>query len=270
MISDLPQELIDKIVDYFCDNIQVLVTLSVVCKAWLPRTRYHLFNYVSVLPWNCDKLLDLLNSPSTTFIPLIRHLNLQDYPGRDGSNLLPRALPQLMVLTAVHELRIRDARIHLWKAGVWSSFISGFQTSSLRDIRISCGIRFESFSQLIDTLGAFPCLEHISLHVVSWVGNDTVMPSAAQKVPTRLQSLELGSVGTGYKGSILRWLLSGNVALTITKLRIITIQKNETAAIGEFLLALGPSLKQLDLGFATSHVDSIEGMSFSTAYHFRA
>lgn len=144
------------------------------------------------------------------------------------------------MLTAVDELRVRDVRIHLWEAGVWSSFISGFQTFALRDIRISYGIRFELFSQLIDNLGAFPCLKHISLHVVSRVDNVTLMTFAAQKVSTRLQSLELGSVGIGHKGSILP------------------------------LASFSWSLKQLDLGFATSHVDGIEGTPFLTVYYFRA
>ena len=91
------------------------------------------------------------------------------------------------------------------------------------------------------------------------MGNDTLMPSAAQKVSTRLQSLELGSVGIGHKGSILSWLLSGDVTLTIIKLS--TDKRNGC----HWQVSPGP----WPVLIATSHVDSIEGTPFLTVYYFR-
>ncbi|KAJ3712608.1 hypothetical protein C8R42DRAFT_686369 [Lentinula raphanica] len=45
-MSDLPQEIIDHIIDEFHHSAKELKNLSLVGKSWLPRARYHLFRYL--------------------------------------------------------------------------------------------------------------------------------------------------------------------------------------------------------------------------------
>ncbi|TBU24559.1 hypothetical protein BD311DRAFT_610699, partial [Dichomitus squalens] len=39
----LPAETIDNIIDYLHDDVTTLAASSLVCRAWLPACRYHLF-----------------------------------------------------------------------------------------------------------------------------------------------------------------------------------------------------------------------------------
>jgi len=50
MSTTLPQELIDSIIDYCHDDPPTLKTCALVCKAWLPSSRSHIFQSISLRP----------------------------------------------------------------------------------------------------------------------------------------------------------------------------------------------------------------------------
>ncbi|EEB92068.1 hypothetical protein MPER_09478 [Moniliophthora perniciosa FA553] len=76
--SDYPQELIDRIIDHCRDEHQDISQCSLVAKKWLPRTRYHLFSSLSIVPSPEDyhKLVLLLANPNCTIHLFIRELTL--------------------------------------------------------------------------------------------------------------------------------------------------------------------------------------------------
>ncbi|KAJ3995814.1 hypothetical protein F5050DRAFT_1808306 [Lentinula boryana] len=49
-MSDLPQEVIDRIIDELSNSIEDLRNLSLVCRPWLRRARYHLFRSITLGP----------------------------------------------------------------------------------------------------------------------------------------------------------------------------------------------------------------------------
>ena len=59
-MNALPQELIDTVIDYHFHDRPTLVTCSLVCKAWLPSSRYHLFHTVKLGDENWNTFLDFL------------------------------------------------------------------------------------------------------------------------------------------------------------------------------------------------------------------
>ncbi|KAG6812208.1 hypothetical protein H0H92_003944 [Tricholoma furcatifolium] len=69
------QEIFDNILDHVSPDIPTLSLCSTVCKAWLPRCRYHIFFDVNLTP----KLADFLSSSSRIFetiTPYIRNAAL--------------------------------------------------------------------------------------------------------------------------------------------------------------------------------------------------
>ncbi|KAJ7133304.1 hypothetical protein C8R44DRAFT_772154 [Mycena epipterygia] len=90
-MRDFPQELIDQVIDCRHDGSTYLETIKIcglVCKAWLPRSRYHTFSTVILEAKTLPSFVDLLDTSSLPILPLIRHLKLYCDGGHwDRSNL---------------------------------------------------------------------------------------------------------------------------------------------------------------------------------------
>ncbi|KAJ7834158.1 hypothetical protein B0H13DRAFT_1653387, partial [Mycena leptocephala] len=74
-MDGLAQELIDQIID--CCNLaekDAMGACGLVCKLWLPRSRYHLFSRVSVNTDNLHSFVDVLESSSSPILTFIQHL----------------------------------------------------------------------------------------------------------------------------------------------------------------------------------------------------
>ncbi|KAJ7474079.1 hypothetical protein FB451DRAFT_1247803 [Mycena latifolia] len=77
-MDDLAQELIDQIID--CWEIadkDAMSSCGLVCKLWLPRSRYYLFSSVSVNGKNLHSFVDLVDSSASPILAFIRHLTLE-------------------------------------------------------------------------------------------------------------------------------------------------------------------------------------------------
>ncbi|KAJ7474058.1 hypothetical protein FB451DRAFT_987964, partial [Mycena latifolia] len=77
LMDDLAQELINQIID--CWEIADKDSMSscgLVCKLWLPRSRYYLFSTVSVNGKNLHSFVDLVDSSASPILSFIRHLTL--------------------------------------------------------------------------------------------------------------------------------------------------------------------------------------------------
>jgi hypothetical protein len=73
----LPLELYDRIIDHLhCDQV-TLKTCALVCKSWLPASRYHLSQAFSLTCWNCERVLLLLESPLCTLKSCVHTLKIE-------------------------------------------------------------------------------------------------------------------------------------------------------------------------------------------------
>ena len=88
MNSLFPQELINTIIDYHFHDQPTLAACGLVCKAWLPASRYHLFHTLKLVDENWDTFLDLI----------------QIYHARVPSTIVPNANNQSHLLHAVRVL----------------------------------------------------------------------------------------------------------------------------------------------------------------------
>jgi hypothetical protein len=279
-LSNFPQELIDKIIDHVRWNelhrpgSGVMRTCSLISRTWLPRSRYHLFDHVTLrADRNQPKLfLKLLGSLRGTIAPYVRHLELHEGRATSGwdKNWLNKGLPQLAVMTAVESICIWHGNFEQLDDTAIAAWFSNLgRVTSLR-------LEYCSFSsplQFINMLSSAPHIEHLSLDVVKAVprsSNKTSIfpasmferrrlvayakktgPSPASVSPpshaAHLRVLEMSDCG--FMGEFLTWLQTG---VQVDTLRLDIASANNIPAYSELMRMLGSSLAGLDIQFPPS------------------
>lgn len=106
-------ELIDIFIDYLRDDPLAISACALVCKAWLPRSRFHQFGTVILHPGNIAAFVKLFHFPNeteATVIPYIRHF---EYHYLRLHSILHR-LPEFPRVTALTLRGIRvDTELYL-------------------------------------------------------------------------------------------------------------------------------------------------------------
>ena len=76
----MPQELLDRIIDFLCDDRQTPLALSFICKQTMVKSRHHLFSALEFI--NEDRKLNaffaLLDVPWTAFTDVVKSLCVKD------------------------------------------------------------------------------------------------------------------------------------------------------------------------------------------------
>lgn len=70
----LSQEILDTVIGIFGDDKKTLCSLALVCKAWLPRSRHHIFKKMYISPLTMGACLGLMRYASFPLCDLVRHL----------------------------------------------------------------------------------------------------------------------------------------------------------------------------------------------------
>jgi hypothetical protein len=78
-------ELIDTIIDMLHADRAALATCALVCKSWLPASRYHLFSKIIITRWNKPAISELLSSSRCTITSAVEHLVLHTIQGLSQS-----------------------------------------------------------------------------------------------------------------------------------------------------------------------------------------
>ncbi|KAK0447813.1 uncharacterized protein EV420DRAFT_1246316, partial [Desarmillaria tabescens] len=74
-----PPELCDRIIDFLHRDHKALEACSLVCRAWIPASRFHLFECIhyGVLAWSSSRaMVDLLDSSFCTLFKYVREITI--------------------------------------------------------------------------------------------------------------------------------------------------------------------------------------------------
>ncbi|KAI0367122.1 hypothetical protein BV20DRAFT_584549 [Pilatotrama ljubarskyi] len=97
----VPGEITDAIIDHLHDSRETLLSCALVCSAWLPSSRHHLFGFLSSGPEKAA-LTDLLDFVTSTphVASHVRHFLLYGYQGLSLKNIvtLIDALPNVRIV----------------------------------------------------------------------------------------------------------------------------------------------------------------------------
>ncbi|KAJ6527083.1 hypothetical protein B0H19DRAFT_543061 [Mycena capillaripes] len=89
-MREFAQELVDQVIDCWLlaeNDLKWTRTCGLVCRDWLPRSRYHLFAEVSLSAKSLPTFVDLVDASSLPLLSFIRQLELRADPQNSGEPL---------------------------------------------------------------------------------------------------------------------------------------------------------------------------------------
>jgi len=265
----IPQEIIDQFIDYLYDDREALMTCALVCRAWVPSSRYHLFGHVSIWVSEYARFSDFighLDHPLCTFAPCVRKLFISTYldegcPAPPSLYLSPHwadpLIPYLAKLTSVKTLVAYGIgeRLSGWEPLFKSaSFVTQITHLSLQYPE------FTTFEDCMDTIHSFPSLESLEYCPCdSDQGTLPSLPASQASPPPSLRTLDIMSFYPTTQ-LIWQWFHRSQTRLSTIKLgrrksislRDISIDTAQFSTFTQYLQFLGPSLEVLQADFGAA------------------
>ncbi|KAJ7176675.1 hypothetical protein C8R46DRAFT_1213260 [Mycena filopes] len=258
-VPQLPQELVEEIVDHLAGDSTSLKACSLVSRVWLNRSRSYLFETCSIVPRNILPLRDFLRSPvACTFAPYVRNVKAARYHWSKNDHHFNEIAPDLRrCLTGVRAL---DMTFGVVPAAHTDAFFrSGFLASFPHATQLTLTCNFEGNSDLeppppaVDMIcRLFPALQALHVREISDVvptsGPGLVTP-AIPTPPRGLRTLRLGARATAL---ILGWLTAANHLPHIHTLTLPVLKARDVPIVRAALQQLGGAVRHLDITFRTS------------------
>ncbi|KAJ6552877.1 hypothetical protein B0H19DRAFT_1155120 [Mycena capillaripes] len=215
-----PQELIDKVIDCSAgqsSDADTMKTYGLLCKACVPRSRYHLFSTVTLTAKNLHSLIDLIETSSTHLLHFFRRLKLR-YEGR------PLDAMHLTRLHCCPNLTSLSIEVGSSQSGAGLSPIAWLNSDEYLHTHIRSWaanavalLRFDlqfgaapfTLSTMVKLLSCVPSVETVGIHASDDEIEDTDQYGYPSYTPTRLTQLSV-NVPVLFSDSpcILRWLLA--------------------------------------------------------------
>jgi hypothetical protein len=229
--TKIPPEIFDIVIDHLHNDLDALKVCSLVCKSWLPSSRYHLFRSLVVKPSRAKLFGQVLRPQLSTLPNHVFHLTIGQLgdsyftPQRNLIRLIPR-------LSSMQSLKIH--RVNHASFGEWSTL----RFEAVIDLDIVF-VKLKTFSELLDLLAAFPSLQMLFLSEISWSSSGLVPP------PRSFPNLRVLNVHCTGTDDILDWLSKGALP-SLTAFSVRTRCFSGT----KFFQAVGMSLHHLKMKMA--------------------
>jgi hypothetical protein len=250
MSSIIPLEIVDDIIGQLHFETAALKACSLVCRAWLPSCRYHLFRGVSldfsVSPNNgLHRFLTQLENPQSALLSYLQKLALDSASSRIEGDLLSR----LASLQRIEELKLsRILSFNTWKnitptgKAVWLNSLHTVKHVHISDSSIA-------LPHLVGFIAHVPFLESFSLARISLRFD---LDLDIEKVLNRdtlphLRKLHFGLKSFGVAPAICRLISSGVVVGRIQTLQVDELELQSVPMLSALLNILKPSLKHLTI-----------------------
>ncbi|KAJ7101481.1 hypothetical protein B0H15DRAFT_412768 [Mycena belliarum] len=243
--AQLPRELCDLIVDYAHTERATLATCALVCRAWVPASRFHLFARISLSDtdgYAAARLNDLLASPRTTIVPAVRRLDLlnalaqvqirKPRTGRVQLKTLLDIVPRIAQLRHIHTLALSDLPFALLAAFP--------KVRTLHLAGVTAG------PALLRLAACFPDLRQLALKRVHAIPYRSSAP--APETPTTTMEHLRGVTVRGSSIAFLGWLAL--LAPRTATLDLRDFCPSEVPYLAAYLCALAGPLERLELGLS--------------------
>ncbi|KAK0201002.1 hypothetical protein DFS33DRAFT_1094621 [Desarmillaria ectypa] len=176
----LPPELCDIVIDFLHADRASLMSCSLVCRSWLPASRFHLWDTLKLAPCNIDGFFILL-SYSSTFLPYIQNVEIENAFTKlthyekfwtRWDNIVPYLAGRRLNVCSFRLSKVSWGLLHDMK---WSSSIL-HTFSSVKVLHLS-NVSFDNNLQVIQFLCSFPRLEDLSIAICFSFVDDDLFPN---------------------------------------------------------------------------------------------
>lgn len=194
MPTALPPEIYDIVLGFLHSDKDALQACSLTCKAWLPASRYHLFDKIVLAPSDVLAFLEYVDSSSSTVATIVRRLVVQ----RSVYSMM-RALRNKHITPRADHLKahFRGLRSLTLSEVFWGVLPSDIRYTLSELVAVTelnlHRVNFETLHQAVQFISAFPALEHLSFKQWAMQVPDVAMdsylvtaPKLAQKYPLRI------------------------------------------------------------------------------------
>ncbi|KAF9025834.1 hypothetical protein BDZ89DRAFT_1068082 [Hymenopellis radicata] len=250
--------------------VTTLLSCSLVCRSWLPRTRLHTFDTVHLTGY-FDRTIGvtfgaLVAHPLCTFRSHVRRLSLHELHESYNRNpaegfWINSVLPQLALLPHVEDVSIYHARFtnvaeEEWRAGMP---LFGPQLKRL-DMQSTY---FDRISRMTELVSRCTNLESLALRYIfpgkdgapQAQGDDIAITTPSSRI---LQSLSLRHE-IAISAEFLTWLCATPGSIKILTVDMGYIGIKEAHHVSRFLYDIGQSITSLAIAFVDSSSDSTDG-----------
>lgn len=264
----LPQELVDTIFDHSHSDRQLLATCALVCRSWVPPSRYHLFRSIEIRKENAPVFLGLLESEDITFLPYLQALAFTHKEGEVCNAVDPNAAPRIRLIANVllqllaHPMvfvRSITFAVDCTRNSLCQLSFTDQDSKLLTNLSLSYPnvtiLEFRSvgfISSFCECISRFTRLEDLTLTNDEVALREPYNGYIKHPPPIHLQSvaLELLTWPEPNGSSLLQvlgWLTSGGRGPKIQRLRLMYIESRELVSVGSYLRFLRDSLQVLEL-----------------------
>lgn len=263
MPAVLPPELYDESIDHLWDDPAALKACSLTCRAWVPSSRLHLFRTIRLQnAAHADSFQALLaNAPVVA--RCVRRLTISaDYKGVDqlGRAVEDDAWVSSVVsfvpkLQRVTTLGLSRLRWHALEPETQAALMELFKT--VRTLFLF-EVRFKASKDVLDFLCAFPVLDELYFHGVSWEVESPAPLEPADKdslssvIKREQERMQLSYLFLDVRSSptlVTEWLLNHPSEQRLRTIQLCWREIENMKAVGDLLHASGASLERLLVEF---------------------
>ncbi|PCH37694.1 hypothetical protein WOLCODRAFT_95650 [Wolfiporia cocos MD-104 SS10] len=259
----LPPELWDETIDHLWDDPKALTACALTCRDWVPSSRLHLFRTVRIQSAkHCARFAALL-ADRPEIAPCVRRFTISaEYAGIDSHgepkeddewvDNVADIVPLLVNVSTVGLSRVRWGVLQPKTQDVLKRMFRRVHTLFLFEVR------FLASADVITFLSAFPVLNELYFHGVSWThespapllkfdADGNVVADSQEQQAMRLSYLFLDARSS--PTLVTEWLLNHPSEQRLRTIQLCWREIDNMKAVGDLLHASGSALERLLVEF---------------------
>ena len=250
-----PPELKDRIIDHLRESKAALATCSLVSKDWVPSSRFHLFNNISLQPDNVQSLVELLDSPYSTISQHTRRVHLYLEGNDDGQDIL--TLSCFAPCLSKFDIVVLSITDFLWRriCDPHSENLSRSFLAQISQLFLS-NVSFLNVSHFIEFITSFSslkkvCIANSGVDAGPWNETDLDIPS--YHIAPTLSALEI-LLHTDIHYSLFGLISAAQYSGFPKTLSIDPVAHQDLRYLRTLLQSLGPNLNTLTITFENQYL----------------